>query len=159
MKAYLNGRFNTIAAAELVEEVARERGEDLDLLCRFNDMWSWTLPASSAEVSGDHSGRALADRLRVMRQATQFHWYETTDDDKITFFVDVSGTPNTIELRLLADTYRIPRDAIQGFLSVFEGTLIDLVEQDGDGPDLVELGCAAGLDKWQPGRCNGRSAQ
>ena len=143
MRAYLNARFDTLDSAALVAEVGGQRGITFDLNCRFNDMWSWKLS------DDDRSPEPIAPGdVRPACAYTVFNWQEPTDLDKITLFVDVTGTPERIQLQVLADTHRVPATAIRAFLEGFERVLVELVEHE---LDLSRLPRSAGITEFHLG--------
>jgi hypothetical protein len=143
MRAYLNARFDTLDSAALVAEVGERRGITFDLNCRFNDMWSWKL------TDDGHSAEPAApEDVRPACARTVFSWQESTDLDKITLFVDVTGTPESIQLQVLADTHRVPKTAIRAFLEGFERVLVELAEHE---LDLSQLPLSAGIAEFHLG--------
>jgi hypothetical protein len=124
-RAYVRGRFDSRAAAALVAEAGARRGIEFDLTCRFNDMWSWR-GAEALSEEGGYDPQAV----RTACEGTKFAWAEKTDLDKITFFVEIGGDPETVRLGVLADTARIPPDSIRAYLFGFEQALVALAERE-----------------------------
>lgn len=132
-RSYINACFDTLEAAEIVREVSQRRGVTFDLECRFNDMWSRTLGEDDAKADVEPG------LIRDARARSAFSWTERTDSDKISFYLDISGTAKRMRLLALADTHRIPPAAIQGFLEAVERVLAALAERDLDLVEIVEL--------------------
>ncbi|MFD4372919.1 hypothetical protein [Streptomyces sp. NPDC058486] len=142
--AYLCGRFDPRAAADLVREVTGRRGSAPDLACRFNDMWSWR--------SAPHADRlaevaAVADGVREAALRSEFRWVERTDLDKITFFVDIAGDADAMRLLVLADTWRTPPAEVEAFLRGCERLVLAALASPAGGPAMSEVPAAAG---WVP---------
>lgn len=129
LRAYRFGRYDTVAAAELVGRVEKERGVRLDLQCRFNDMWS----GSGAPIAGCASDAA---RLPELVASTTVSWVAETDNDDVTFFVDTFGEPDRLCVRLLADTYRIPDRTVTRMLAGFERLVVALAVRDVPSAEL-----------------------
>jgi len=128
MRALRHGRFDTLAQQALLAEIQQDRGVPLDLRTRFNDMWS---------VAGESRPTA-----GLRQPASTFEWVAETDNDTISFFLDIFGDPDEMRVRLLVDTYRIPDDAVPDLLTGFERLLIALVEHD---VALADLPAVTGL--------------
>ncbi|GAA3452258.1 hypothetical protein [Dactylosporangium matsuzakiense] len=115
MSVYKHAYYDPRARAELIARVARERGEELDLGCFFNDrrMDRTTGDApSAADVKG-----ALA--------ATTFTWRRRTDRPTERLFVNAEDAAGVIELSAWTDTrYLAPAD-LEAVLREMEAVAVD----------------------------------
>ncbi|GAA0640411.1 hypothetical protein GCM10010174_73320 [Kutzneria viridogrisea] len=125
-------RYDGRAAKEVVRTVASSRGTEFEPGFQFNDMWS-TVAKSAARPAG---GLAELDRLT---ETTTFDWPQKTDSEGMAIFLDTRGTPERINLSLMADTALLPPEDIRAFLFAFERIAIVLATSDITFTQIEEL--------------------
>ncbi|MEV8639256.1 condensation domain-containing protein [Streptosporangium sp. NPDC051023] len=148
--AHRYGRCDPKRVDEVVDEVAKARGVDLDLSCFFNDTWSAFQTAASPE-----DGTAPdADVVLAALADSRFHWAERYDRDNISFFFttfDTAESAELIKLSLLVDTRTIPPAAAEEFLRRTEALLVDLATGSGTEVRPSALPPVTGFpaDRWR----------
>jgi hypothetical protein len=118
MSAYLNAYYDPHKMDELIAEMGRERGAELDLDCFFNDRRD----QPRREYTGPPPTEA---ELNAARGKTTLNWGPHSDAPAPRFYVHVLDTPNTIELIIFADTRYLPPGDIAKFLTQFETILVE----------------------------------
>lgn len=118
MSAYLNAYYDPHKMDELIAEMGRERGADLDLDCFFNDRRD----QPRREYTGPPPTEA---ELNAASGKTTLNWGPHLDAPAPRFYVHVLDTPNTIELIIFADTRYLPPSDIAKFLTQFENILVE----------------------------------
>ncbi len=116
MSAYLHAYYNPDEMTEQIAELGRERGEDIDLACFFNDRRG----PDSPEPAGPPTRQDIADAL-VM---TTERWGPYSDTPFERFFVHLDSAPDTLNVLLQADTRYVPPDDMRTFLHEFESVLV-----------------------------------
>ncbi len=117
MSAYLNAYYDPHQMANLIAEIGRERGAEIDLDCFFNDRRDQArreytgLPPTMAE-------------LNAAQGQTTLEWGPHSDAPFTRFYVHVLDTPDTIELMIFADTRYLPPDDMAAFIVRFEEILV-----------------------------------
>jgi hypothetical protein len=117
MSAYLNAYYDPRQMAELIAEIGRERGAEIDLDCFFNDRRD----SDRREYTGQAPTRAELD---AAQGRTTLEWGPHSDAPFTRFYVHVLDTPNTIELMMFADTRYLPPDDMAALLARFEEILV-----------------------------------
>jgi hypothetical protein len=114
---YLNAYYNPDEMTELINEIGRERGEEFDLGCFFNDRRA-------------QDNRESADSLPTREQTTAalaettIRWGPHSDKPFERFFVHIQDEPDTLHVLAQADTRCLPPDDLRAFLDVFESVLV-----------------------------------
>ncbi|MFF5204963.1 condensation domain-containing protein [Streptosporangium sp. NPDC000396] len=119
--AHRHGRCDPRRVDEVIDEVAKARGVELELRCFFNDTWSAFQQAAAVEHD--------AETIRAAVGESRFHWVERYDRDNIDFFFttfDSVESTELIRLSLLVDTGTVPPAAAEEFLRRVEALLVDL---------------------------------
>ncbi|TDD11058.1 hypothetical protein E1292_06760 [Nonomuraea deserti] len=117
VRAYRHGRFDPDKAWDIIDDIGEEKGGHPELRCFFNDFRTNSTPAIVPDA----------------RVASEFRWADGTDEDGITFFLEVGDTPGhpgAVLLSLCADTAYMPPDAIERYLWRFERLLVDQLSRD-----------------------------
>ncbi|MEV4176352.1 condensation domain-containing protein [Nonomuraea sp. NPDC049709] len=117
VRAYRHGRFDPDKAWDIIADLGEERGGHPELRSFFNDFRTNSAPANA------HGAPV----------ASEFRWADSTDEDGITFFLEVGDTPGypgAVLLSLCADTTYMPPDAMERYLWGFERLLVDQLSRD-----------------------------
>ncbi|MEZ0071325.1 condensation domain-containing protein [Planotetraspora sp. GP83] len=118
--AHRYGRCDPKRIDEVIDEVAKARGVELDLDCFFNDTWS---AFQQADGAGD------PDAVRAAVADSRFQWVDRYDRDNVDFFFttfDTAESTELIRMSLLVDTRTIPPAAAEEFLRRVEALLVAL---------------------------------
>jgi hypothetical protein len=118
MSAYLNAYYDPHKMDELITEMGRERGAEIDLDCFFNDRRD----QPRREYTGPPPVEA---ELAAAQGKTTVNWGPHSDAPAPRFYIHVLDTPNTIELITFADTRYLSPGDIAKFLSQFETLLVE----------------------------------
>jgi hypothetical protein len=139
VSTYLNAYYDPDEMTEMVAEIGRERGEDIDLGCFFNDRRG---PEHREPTGATTTPQRLADALAE----TTIRWGPHSDIPVERFFFHIDGVPNTLAILLQTDTRYLPPDDMRAFLDEFESTLVraafDPTTRTNvrNGPDVAEIG-------------------
>ena len=96
--AYKDAYYDPVQRDELIARLSRERGEDIDIACYFNDRRNLTREMASGPVP------TPADLLAALKLG-RLQWLDEPMDpvsERLEVFVE--DTPGTIEVRLCSDT-------------------------------------------------------
>jgi hypothetical protein len=118
MSAYLNAYYDPHRMADLIAEIGRERGAEIDLDCFFNDRRD----QDRREYAGPAPTPA---ELNAALGRTTLDWGPHSDAPFTRFYVHVLDTPDTIELMTFADTRYLPPGDMAAFLARFEEILVE----------------------------------
>ena len=104
MAAYKHAYYHPGRMAELVARVGRERGEEIDLDCYFNDR---------RVRYGDQNGGLAAPapapaELTAALAETTFRWEQWSDKPFESLFVHIEDVPDRIAALVYGDTHRVP---------------------------------------------------
>jgi Condensation domain len=117
IQAYMNSYYNPILLDEMVAGLGRERGEEIDLGCYFNDRRAQDIrPAHDPPPDPEQLARAL-DRGTLT-------WGEPTPDPGERFFITLEEHPDSTLILMDADTRYLPPGHIEGLLRGMERTLV-----------------------------------
>ncbi|HEY3607848.1 MAG TPA: condensation domain-containing protein [Pseudonocardiaceae bacterium] len=137
MSAYLNAYYDPHRMDELIAEIGRERGAEIDLDCFFNDRRD----QPRREYSGPPPTKAELD---AARGRTTLDWGPHSDAPAPRFYVHVLDTPDTIELITFADTRYLPPGDITRFLTLFETILVESAFDPTTPSDIADSATTAG---------------
>jgi len=115
---YLNAYYHRDEMAELIAEVGRERDEEFDLGCFYNDRRD----EQHREATDPLPTRA---QIEAARTGTTVRWGPHSDKPIERFFVHIQDTPDTLEVLAQADTQCLPPGDMRAFLDVLESMLVD----------------------------------
>lgn len=99
---FKNAYYDPFALAELVQRVGRERGEELDIDCYYNDR---RLNPDGEPVTGPHS----AEEVRAALAQTSYQHFPLTRRGCERLLAAVEEAPDTFQLTLEADTRHLSR--------------------------------------------------
>jgi hypothetical protein len=97
LSAYKNAYYDPLQRIELIRRVGRDRGEEIDIACFFNDRRA---PAQR-EVTGDPPTPA---EIEAALPATRLVWRDTpVDPSSERFFLHFNDVSGAVDIRLTAD--------------------------------------------------------
>jgi hypothetical protein len=114
---YLNAYYDPDEMTELIAELGRERGEEFDLGCFFNDRRAQDNRESTDPLP-------TPEQIAAARAETTVRWGPHSDKPFERFFVHIQDTPDTLEVLAQSDTRYLPPDDLRAFLDVFESVLV-----------------------------------
>jgi Condensation domain len=118
MKAYLNAYFDRDAKNAMIDEISKERGEQVELTCFYNDR-------RAPEHRTSTGPPPTPQRLSEARAETTVTWGPHQDKPWEPLFVNVNDVgPDAVEILLQADTRCFSPDHMRAFLDHFETTLL-----------------------------------
>lgn len=103
MAAYKHAYYHPDRMAELVARVSRERGEEIDLGCYFNDRRIRYADQRSAPAGPPPAPEQLAAALA----GTTFRWEQWSDKPFESLFVHIEDVPDRIAALVYGDTHRV----------------------------------------------------
>jgi len=123
--AYKNAYYDAYEQDEVIERVTRERGEDFDLSCYYNDrrqrdrVHAGVTPPTAEEIRG-----ALAD--------SELSWQQDADIPRSKLYLGIDDPPGAVELVLSADGRYFAR----ADLAVLARTIEEVAVQAAIEPDI-----------------------
>lgn len=103
LSAYKYAYFHPGRLRELIDRFARERGEDINVDCFFNDRSTHLPPEEGRLLSGEE----LAESLRKALGETTFTWTDRRDIQTERLFVSIDDAPGSLRIEINADTHFI----------------------------------------------------
>jgi hypothetical protein len=117
---FKNAYYDPVQVAELVEHIGRERGEELDIHCYYNDR------RLSQEDGPVDDPPALA-QVREAQSATTVNQQPLTQRGSERLFAAVEEKPSSFRMTLEADTWHLPREAMVAWARAMEETAVAAV--------------------------------
>jgi hypothetical protein len=111
--AYRNAYYDAYEQEALIARVGRERGEEVDLSCFYNDRRQWdrlhagTTPPTAAQISA-----ALAD--------SELSWRQEPSIPRMKLYLSVDDPDGAVELVLSADVRYFARDELAALAAAVE---------------------------------------
>jgi hypothetical protein len=126
MKAYLNAYFDRDDKNAMIDEISKERGEQVELTCFYNDR-------RAPEHRIPTGPPPTRERLSESRAETTLTWGPHSDKPWEPLFVNVNDVgPDMVEILLQADTRCLSPDHMRAFLDHFETTLLTAAQPSHD---------------------------
>jgi hypothetical protein len=120
--AYKNAYYDPVRRDELIARIGRERGEDIDISCMFNDRRMLTREQASPLPAGEE----LQEGLRAALPLTTLRWVDKPlDPVSERFSVDVEDAPDAVELRVCTDTHYMSASHTGAFLREMETVTVE----------------------------------
>ncbi|MBW8804227.1 MAG: condensation protein [Catenulisporales bacterium] len=94
-----NAYYDPRRLAELRERVEKERGEALDLMCYFNDR-----RATLAQPAGTGEQMPSEEQMWDAVPLSRLSWGIRSNSPDVKAYLDVNGSPDTVNLTLRSDT-------------------------------------------------------
>ena len=118
IQAYMNSYYNPVLMDQMVAQLGRERGEEIDLACFFNDRRAQ--PTRTAEDPLPDAGQITEARNR-----SKLTWFPPTDVPAERFFITTEDLPDSLLLIMHTDTHCIPPGQIEQLLRGMEHMLVE----------------------------------
>lgn len=117
MSAGKHAYYDPHALHELFATVGRERGEDLDMSCFFND----------SRRTRDHVSAETATRSALVEALgrSDFRWEDQRDDATERVFMNVNESASTLDYSIRADTWYWPPEDLEELVRGVEAILVD----------------------------------
>lgn len=125
MNAYKHAYYDPARRDELVEAIARERGEEIDLSCFFNDRRG---PDVDSGVAGVLPTAAAAQAVRDLRRDSTLRWIAEVEQSGERLFVHVEDDPDGVLFKTRADTRYFSPAELEELLRGVEAVLVEAVE-------------------------------
>lgn len=117
MGAGLHAYYDPHALHDLFETVGRERAEDLDMSCFFNDSRRTRIDVSAEVVTRADLAQAL--------ERSDFRWEVQRDNATERVFMNVNESPSTLEYSISADTWYWSPEDIEALVRGVESVLVE----------------------------------
>jgi hypothetical protein len=126
--AYKDAYYDPVQRDELIARLSKERGEDIDIACYFNDRRNLNREMASGPVP------TPADLLAALKLG-RLQWLdEPMDPVSERFEVFVEDTPGTIEVRLCSDTRYMSAGHTEAIAREMETVTVEAVQGLGHPP-------------------------
>lgn len=121
LTAFKYAYYDPAQLKELVARIGRERGEQIDLGCNYNDRRGSQPDPAQAEPA------PTPDQLRAALPASSFVWQHKQDDLPYEpLFVFVENTPGTLTLTVNGDTQYLAPDGMEACVRTLEGVAVEV---------------------------------
>jgi hypothetical protein len=118
MIAYKNGYYDPDRREELIARVNRERGEDVDLTCTFND---WRLKPR------DGTGPPpTPEQIRAALPDASLRWHYRQDEVRFdSLYLNVDEVPDTVRITVLTDIHVLAPSDVEACLRGMEEVAVE----------------------------------
>ncbi|MFI7673532.1 condensation domain-containing protein [Actinophytocola sp. NPDC049390] len=96
LSAFMNAYYDAYEQEERIRRIERERGEELDLSCSFNDRRQGDRVHAGVPAPGD-------DEIRAALAGSEFSWKQDASIPKAKLYLSIDDPPGAVELVLSAD--------------------------------------------------------
>jgi hypothetical protein len=120
MSTYLNAYYDPLHRVALVEQVAEERGAEIELDCYFNDR-------RDAERMAVGEVPTTAEIVAALPESA-LYWGEPTDVAQPALYLNVDAPPGAIEFTLIADTHRLSPADIESVARTLEAVVVEAAQ-------------------------------
>ncbi len=137
ISAYKYAYYDPDRRLELFVQVSRDRGEEVDVSCYFNDR---------RPPGRDPAGavRPAVAAIRALPLAGEVRWGDKTDQPIQKLYFDVDDTGDALEFTLTADTWALPPAGMVALLHGVEAVLVDAALNPAAGTGVGAGARAAG---------------
>jgi hypothetical protein len=118
LAAYKNAYYDQSEVDALVARVGRERGEEIDISCYFNDR---RLQARAA----DDGPLPTAGEIRAALPRSAFRWGRIQDDPWEPLFVHIEDVPGSMAVTVNADTHALSPADIEACVRGMEAVAVE----------------------------------
>jgi hypothetical protein len=137
MQAYKHAYYDPDRRAELIERVNRERGEEVDISCFFNDRRQQGREQTKGPLATDLE-------IRQAMPASELRWITRPGLPQQKIYLDVDDAPGAVDLSLSADTrYLSPPDMV-AFIREMEAVAVVAALDPAAGTGVEPPGAGAG---------------
>ncbi len=123
--AYKHAYYDPNQMDAMVARVCRERGEDVDVACYFNDR--------RLQDRDDGAPPPSPAQIREALGETGFRWEGRLDVSSERLFLHVNDAPDTVDITLFADTHHVPPAVMEGCLRGMEDLAVQAALPAGVG--------------------------
>ena len=123
--AYKHAYYDPNQLDALIERVRRDRGEDVDIACYFNER--------RPQDAGAGATPTVAEVEAALAQ-TRFHWMAQQDRPNERMFITISDTPDTVDLDICGDTQHVPPDMLEACVRGMEAAAVRAAVRSDDEP-------------------------
>ena len=138
LSVYKNAYYDPLERDELVARIGRERGEEIDIACFFNDRRIQTREKVSGQVPAP-------GQVRAALPLSSLRWRDKPlDPVGERFFVDVEDATDAVELRVCADTHYLSVANAERFMREMETVTVQAALAPGgtaERPGLRDVSC------------------
>ncbi|HEY1574875.1 MAG TPA: condensation domain-containing protein [Pseudonocardiaceae bacterium] len=120
MSTYLNAYYDPLHRVALVEQVAEERGAEIELDCYFNDR-------RDAERMAVGEVPTTAEIVAALPESA-LYWGEPTDVAQPALYLNVDAPPGAIEFTLIADTHRLSPADMESVARTLEAVVVEAAQ-------------------------------
>jgi hypothetical protein len=117
LAAGMHAYYNPPDLWEMIERVGVERGDEIDLMCYFNDRRRSMAQGPVGPVPTE------AEVLAAVPHST-FEWGKTFSEKNATCYLHVNSVAGTVEYEMRVDTHRISPAQLEGMLRGMETLLV-----------------------------------
>lgn len=128
LNAYKNAYYNPYEQDEVIERVQRQRGEEIDLSCFYNDR--------RQQDRGSAGETASAAAIRAALPQSTMHWTGEIHPPRRKIYFNVDDPPGAIEFLLSADSRYFSPDDMAALVRGVEAVAVE-VALDGHAPTDV----------------------
>ena len=125
MNVYKHAYYDPVDRDELVATLSRERGEQIDLSCFFNDR-----RRPEPDTGGGcavAATAATAQEIRDLSRHSVLDWVPEPEQSGERLFVHVEDLPGAVLFKARADTHHLPAAELEALLRGVETVLIEAV--------------------------------
>ncbi|WP_327003391.1 condensation domain-containing protein [Dactylosporangium sp. NBC_01737] len=115
LTAYKHAYYDPDQLDALIQRVGRERGEELDIACYFNDRRPQGATADPAPSTAE---------VRAALAETRFHWMARQDRPNERLFLTISATPDTVDLDICGDTEHLSPAMLEACVRKMEAVTV-----------------------------------
>jgi hypothetical protein len=130
LTAYKNAYYNPYEQDEVIERVERERGEEIDLSCFYNDRRLQGRGFSTEPVTAEQIGSALAH--------STVSWVDEINPPKRKIYFNVYDPPGGIEFTMSADSRYFSPDDMEAVVRGIEAVAVEMA-LDGSASTMVAV--------------------
>lgn len=141
---FKNAYYDPMEVAELVERIGRERGEELDIHCYYNDR------RLSQEGEPPDAPPSPA-QVREAQSATTIDQQPLTQRGSERLFAAVEEKPGSFRMTLEADTWHLSREAMAAWARAMEETAVAAACDPARPPAPGPAAAADATDGTRPG--------
>lgn len=117
LSAGKNAYYDPVGLAALIARVGRERGEELDMSCFFND--------ARRRRPGEETDPLRPEQLHEALARSQFRFTYQQDQPTEHLFMHINDTPDTVDFSIAVDTAVITPDELEACVRGIEAVLIE----------------------------------
>ncbi|HET9142325.1 condensation domain-containing protein [Actinophytocola sp.] len=128
LNAYKNAYYNPYEQDEVIERVQRERGEEIDLSCFYNDRRQQDRGGAGAPVT--------AEDIRAALPRATVHWTGEIHPPRRKIYFNVDEQPGVIEFLISADSRYFAPDDLAALCRGVEAVAVEAA-LDGSAPTRV----------------------